>query len=244
MLYLLFGVVQGLTEFLPISSSAHLYILKRLFSIRGDLLAFFVFLHFATILAIVIFLRNELRSILKQGRVLLHIVLITLITGAIGLAIKFTLSKFFDYKYLVSGCLLVNALLLLRFKKNQGGRNYADIQIRDSIIVGIMQGIAVLPGISRSGITILSLLRRGFHIKDAFSLSFLIAIPAIIGASMVEYGEILNSTIGLPQLAIAFVAAFSSGMLALKIVKYTLLNERFKMFSYYCLLIALVSAVL
>ncbi len=238
----LLGIIQGLTEFLPVSSSGHLYFLRRLLPIEGNYLSFVVILHLATLLAIIIFFFPKL-NLFFNWRLLANIILITVISGSMGLGIKILLEKFFGNRYLLTFCFLVNSGILLSIKGNSRQRDLPNLGWKDSLLIGILQGFSPFPGISRSGITLAGLLRRGFKKEDAFTLSFLMAIPLIIGAFLVELTGTTASGLSLPGIGVSFVAAFLFGLLALKIVKKTLIINRFKSFGYYCLIIALLSLI-
>lgn len=234
------GITQGLTEFLPVSSSGHLYFLKRLLGIQGDYFSFFVFIHIATLAAVVLFLSKSVKLLLNK-RLLAHIALITLVTGAMGLSIKFYLERAFGNRYLLTFCFLVNAGVLLSARASSGKKTYKDITLKDALIIGLMQGFSPFPGISRSGITIAGFLRRGFSRKESFVLAFLAAIPVMLGAFFIELKGLARSSISLGGMMPGFIAAFFSGLLALAIVKKALAAHRFNNFAYYCLAIALLN---
>jgi len=236
-------IVQGITEFLPKSSSGHLYIFKKILNLGQDLLPFFVFLHLATLFAIFIFLRREILAVLFKRNVLIQIGVITCITCLLGWLIDYYLSSFFGSKYLIFFCLLLNGFILLGIKRDSQTRSLDSITLNDSLLFGILQGLAVFPGISRSGITIVGLLRRGFKPKEAFSLSFLMAIPAIVGAFLFKLKELSNLSIAFFLMAEGFVTAFVFGLLALHLVKKALINKKFKNFAYYCLILALLTLI-
>jgi len=239
--FIFFGIAQGLTEFLPISSSGHLYILKKYLYVEGDLLPFFVFLHLATLLAICVFLHKEILFALSNKNVLIHISIVTAITAVFGLCIDHFLKDFFESRYLVALLLIVNAGIILSAKNISQKRDCSDIKAKDSIIVGVLQGLAVFPGISRSGITIVTLLKRGFKAKEAFSLSFLMAIPIILGSFLLKFKELFHSNVSISSMAGGFIFAFFFGLLGLLIVKKTLMKEGFNRFGYYCIVIAFLS---
>jgi len=242
--FIFFGITQGLTEFLPVSSSGHLYILKKLLNLEGNLFSFFVLLHLATLLAIAVVLHKEIRRALFNRKLLVHLGIITLITISLGFLIDSSLEWVFESKYFISFCLLVNAGILLSITKKHMKRDSQNIRLKDSIILGIVQAIAIFPGISRSGITIAALLRRGFHIKETFTFSFLMAIPVILGAFFSKYKYLFNSnSINGTQATIGFVAAFIFGLIALRIVRSTLLHHKFAYFGYYCLIVSLLGVL-
>jgi len=242
--FIFLGIIQGLTEFLPISSSGHLYILERYLDLRQNPLPFFVLLHFATFLAICIFLRKEIISVLTRKNVLIHIGIISVITAVLGLAINYFLSSFFESRYWVPFFLFINGGVLLSTRNVSQNRDSQSINLRDSLVLGVLQGLAVFPGISRSGITVVSLLRQGFKAKEAFSLSFLMAMPVFFGVFLVKLKELANSNMALADMAGGFIAAFFCGLLALAVVKRILIRQKFDKFGYYCIAIAFLSLIL
>ncbi|MCP4653185.1 MAG: undecaprenyl-diphosphate phosphatase [Candidatus Omnitrophica bacterium] len=240
---LLFGAVQGISEFLPISSSGHLYVLKRIIGLRANLLPFFVFLHLATLIAIGIFFAGKIKRVFSNDQLRLKILIITLITGFGALIIKIFLGSFFDLKYLVSFCFLANSFILLSKNKNIEFREINEVTLKDSLVLGLFQAIAVFPGISRSGITISILLKRGFRPQAAFDLSFIMAIPIIIIAFLVESKELFTMAIDPLYLASGFICAFIFGLVALKVLERVVLAKKLKHFGYYCLLAFVVSLI-
>ena len=250
MKFIFLGIVQGITEFLPISSSGHLFFVQKLLKIEGDYLSFFVFLHLATLLAIIVFFFKKIKLFFK-ARLLLSILLITLISGIMGLGIRFYLKEFFGSTFMLTFCFLANAGILLSIRPSSGQRDISSINFKDALFLGLLQGFSPLPGISRSGITIVGLLRRGFKRSQAFILSFLMAIPLIIGAFFVEFKElgqsipkgIASPSLSLQSMGSGFVAAFVFGLLALSLVRKTLISKKFKNFAYYCLILALLTLI-
>lgn len=237
------GIIQGLTEFLPISSDGHLYFFKKTLGISGDLLSFFVFLHLATLLAISIFFWKKIITILTNKKVLIHLFIITLITGLIGIAIEHIFEKIFELKYLIAGGFLINSLIIFSAKPN-GARTINQIKFYDSIWLGVLQGLAVFPGISRSGITISALLKKGFQKQEAFQLSFIMAIPAILGAfiyKLKDFNKLSALQNNISNLFLPFLSAFIFGLIALIVVRKLVINDKFRNFGYYCLVIALIT---
>lgn len=238
MKFILFGIVQGITEFLPISSSGHLFLIQKLLKIEGNYLPFFVFLHLATLLAIVVFFFKKIKLFLNI-KLLINIFLITIISGVMGLGIRFYLKTLFDSTFMLAFCLFINAGILLSIRSSVGKRSLNDMNFKDVLFLGFLQGFSPFPGISRSGITIVGLLRKGFKRSEAFILSFLMAIPLIIGAFLIEFKELGQVDPSLRNMSLGFIAAFVFGLLALGLVKKTLISNKFKNFAYYCLILAL-----
>jgi len=234
---ILLGAIQGLTEFLPVSSSGHLVIVQRFLGLQENLVFLDISLHIGTLFALATFFFKDILSACKDARMILRILIVTVVTGLIGLAFKKIFESFFAAPALVSVLLIVNGLFILstRFIK-KGGRlpGYAD-----SALMGLSQGIAITPGISRSGATICTLLARKIEPGQAFRFSFLASIPAILGAFILEAKDAdwtkiteyrpLDVTAGI-------VTAYFFGILALFILKKTLLGGRFHVFGYYCVL--------
>ncbi|MBU0896515.1 MAG: undecaprenyl-diphosphate phosphatase [Candidatus Omnitrophica bacterium] len=241
MKFLFFGVIQGLTEFLPVSSSGHLYFLKRVLGLNEDLLSFFIFLHLATLFAMLLFFSKEIQSAVLKKKLLLYIFIITGISGFFGLIIKYFFSSFFDDKYLLSFCFFINAVILLSARRVRQKRDSQSITLKDSFILGILQGVSIFPGISRSGITITGLLRRGLDARQAFNLSFLMAIPVILLAFFAEFKELSSCSLKPSYLISGFICAFFCGMLALKILKKILISGKFHNFGYYGLIVFIIS---
>ncbi len=241
---LLLGVVQGLTEFLPVSSSGHLVIIQSLIgdTWTGDML-FDVSVHLGTTLAVIVFFHKDLLSLLrgilpgsyqrKQALVVVCIMITTVITGIVGILFKDTFESLFSMPRLVAAMLIVTGVLTFftdRVKTH--GRTYGEMRIRDAVTIGLFQSIAIIPGISRSGSTIFAGVLCGMERTWAASYSFIAAIPAIIGATILEWG-------GQPQALtplhlIGGVTAFIVGLISLKFLVWTLQRHNFFIFSVYC----------
>ncbi len=230
---LVFGLLQGMTEFLPVSSSGHLVVLKVLFGLREVPRLFDVVLHVATLLVVFVVFRRKILELLGailrfvRGRrrpedapllaFVRVIITATVFTGVIGLLIKDSGAE--NHPRLVSALFIVTAVLLVaagRRSAGAGGRP----GLKEAVIVGIAQGVGVLPGISRSGITISAALLAGMDRREAGEFSFLLAIPAILGAfilTLKDAGE-LAAVVAPGPLAAGFIAAFAAGYAALRIL--------------------------
>ena len=167
--------------------------------------------------------------------------MVTLVTGFIGIALSKILSIYFDNKYLISFSFLVTAFTLLWTKGEKPLREVTDLEIKDSLILGLMQGVSVLPGISRSGITIATLIKRGFKPRHAFRLSFFAALPAIFGAFTWEAKNLIKGNLEVGALTLGFIFAFIFGILALKLLDKVLIKNKPYIFSGYCLILGLIS---
>ena len=247
----LLGLVQGLTEFLPVSSSGHLAIAQHFlpgFEQPGIL--FDVLLHAATTLAVIIYFREDVWKLLScffrkdayavdDRHTFWMIVLGSIPTAIIGFSGKDFFEGLFD-NLLVIGCmlLLTAMLLVIAEKVRKDGRGIAQLKANDALLVGIVQGCAIIPGISRSGSTIACLLLRGVDGEAAARFSFLLALPAVGGAmllSMKDLHQVSNGDI--PAYGLGALVAFASGLFAIRILMNVVRRKRLVGFAIYCLLV-------
>ena len=261
---LLAGIIQGLTEFLPVSSSGHLVIYQSLFG-SGDNssnLAFNVFLHLATLLAVIIVFRRDLWTLIKEfwaalvdlfrgkpnfkspaRRFLLMVVVATVPAVLVGAAIKILKwEAILENIFVVAVMLLVTAtLMFLVDKLNQGKYTEAKAPLKSAWLVGGLQAVAILPGLSRSGTTIFAGLLGGFKKELAVRFAFILSIPTILGAALIELLEVAETGhLGVEpvNLVIGFLAAMICGILSIRLIKVLIKNNKFWIFGIYCLLVA------
>ncbi|MGL4981338.1 MAG: undecaprenyl-diphosphate phosphatase [Treponemataceae bacterium] len=260
----LLGALQGIAEFLPISSSGHLLLAQKILHIQEQPLLFSVFLHLATLLAVVIFFHKIIRDLIlafwriirrktQQGddeklKIILALLIATAITAGIGLS----LSKFIPLipPKIVSIGFIVTALILIladtaNRRSNKQSASHEKIKtltIAKSLIIGIAQGLAVLPGISRSGITISTAIFCNIDRKTAGEFSFLLSIPAILGAFILEARHLTSETFNIPvaTLIIGCLVAFISGLLSLFIFIRLIKKGNFAWFSLYLIPLGIV----
>lgn len=199
------GVVQGLTEFLPVSSSGHLVFFQSLMGLKEPPIFFDVMLHIGTLLAVVVYFWTDICEIaqglgavlkrkhknLPQVKLFLLIILASIPTGLMGILFKDWFESFFSRPKLVGGMLLITGLVLwlTRFTKKEG-KPLGRMGWIDAILIGIAQGFAILPGISRAGATISTGLFCGLDRELSGKFSFLLSIPAILGATLLEFRKI------------------------------------------------------
>ena len=227
------GVVQGVTEFLPVSSSGHLVIVQYFIPGFEQPGVFFdVILHLATTFAVLYFFRKKIFSLSKKYLSLL--VVGTIPAGIVGFLFQTQLEKMFGDIRWVGIELVITGILNLLIDKVET-RNKS-LSVSDSFLIGISQAIAIIPGISRSGATIFSAVKLGIDRKKAAEFSFLLSIPAILGANVLQlltHG--LDGSIE-PSIYLAgFLAAFVSGFLSISIVFITLSERHFSLFGLYCI---------
>ncbi len=242
------GIVQGITEFLPVSSSGHLVFFQSLFGMKEPQIFFDVMLHLGTLLAVVVFFRTDIWKIaqklgaLLKGRsrnspplkFLLLIIIATLPTGMMGLFFKDWFESFFSKPRLVGGMLLITGMVLwlTRWTKKEG-RPLEQMRWFDAILIGIAQGVAIIPGISRSGATISTGLFLGLDRELSGKFSFLLSIPAILGATILEFRKV-DTGQELWVTLIGTVIAFGIGILSLRFLMKIIKVGKIFSFSYYC----------
>lgn len=251
------GIIQGLTEFLPVSSSGHLEIGKALLgnkSMPKDSMIFTVVLHFATALSTIVVFRKDIfeifRDLLKfnwnhNTKFIIKILFSMIPAILIGLIFEVQLERLFSGEIILVGIMLIitSLLLVLADRAKETNKN---IQYKNSIIIGISQAIAILPGISRSGATISTAVLLGIDKTKAARFSFLMVIPLIFGKIIKDIfsGEFIYDSSEFSNIFIGFLSAFISGVFActwmIKLVK----NSQLKYFAIYCALAGLLAILL
>lgn len=241
---IILGIVQGMTEFLPISSSAHLVILPHFFGWEHPDVAFDVFLHSGTLLSLIIFFRKDILKVFKNFRLLSFIVIGSIPVGIFGVFFKDFFESFFENIKFTGTFLIINSVILFstKFKKYRE-KKIEEMNIKDALFIGIFQIFGILPGISRSGITITGGIFRELKDEDSFKFSFLLSIPAISGAALLKFKNLLklNTCIdfNLTQLLTGIFLAGISGYLALFLLRKVVKIKKLEIFSYYCLLLGI-----
>ena len=246
---LILGLLQGLTEYLPVSSSGHLAIGSALFGIEGEeSLSFTILVHIATVLSTLVILWKEIAWIFKglfrfemndETRYVLNIVVSMIPVGIVGVFFKDTVEAIFGSGLLVVGCMLLLTALLLAFSYYAKPRQKEKISLWDAFIIGLAQACAVMPGLSRSGSTIATGLLLGNKKEHLAQFSFLMVIPPILGEALLDalkmmQGESLGGDIPASSLLIGFLAAFGSGWLACKRMINIVKKGKLIYFAIYC----------
>ncbi|MBC2837922.1 undecaprenyl-diphosphate phosphatase [Robiginitalea sp. SC105] len=253
---ILLGIIQGLTEFLPVSSSGHLELGKALLgdkSVPEESLLFTVVLHFATALSTLVVYRKDVGRILgdlfrfqdnESTRFSLKIVLSMIPAALIGLFLEEELELFFGGNIVFVGCMLLFTALLL-FLADRARRTDRPVSFVDSFVIGIAQAVALLPGISRSGATIATSVLLGVDKARAARFSFLMVVPLILGkiAKDLLDGELVFENGNALPVAAGFAAAFVSGLLACTWMIRLVRNSKLTYFAVYCLLAGLLAIV-
>jgi len=255
---LILGIVQGLTEFLPVSSSGHLTIGQELLHLNtstAENLQFDVIVHAATVLSIILILWKEIEQLIKgtfttiawneEKIYILKIFLSMIPILIVGLFFKDQVEKLFGSGLLLVGCCLLVTALLLTFAYFARPRPKKKISYLDSFIIGISQAIAVLPGLSRSGTTIATGILLGNKKEKVAKFSFLMVLAPILGESLLNVKEIIQNpevaSIGLLPMIVGFIGAFVTGCFACKFMINIVKKGKLIYFAIYCVIIGSIS---
>ncbi|MBN1444578.1 MAG: undecaprenyl-diphosphate phosphatase [Candidatus Omnitrophica bacterium] len=235
------GAVQGIAEWLPVSSSGHLAVFHHLFGLEGNI-SFDVFLHLSSLCVILIFFRRDIFKVAgalftwnKKNydfRVAVYIICATAVTVAAGLLLKPHIELFSTLKFLPFAFLLTSLLLFASLRRGSG-----ELDAKKAFFIGLIQGIALLPGVSRSGATISAGKIAGIKNEEVFRFSFLMAIPAIAGAIVYEMKDF--STLPLGFLLTGFITSFVLGLCFLYVLKRVFLSGRMYLFGFYTLALSI-----
>lgn len=239
------GLIQGFTEFLPVSSSGHLVLAQELLEVKQAGVSFEVLLHLGTLLSIMIYFRKQIMQLglslirpqsagTKENRSVVFMLLVGSLPAAfVGLSLKEYFEQAFSSPLLTAWMLIVTGFILLSTRLVKTGDNR--LNHRSALAIGLGQAIAIMPGISRSGTTIA--IGMLFRVKPsrAAEFSFLLALPAIGGAALLQIGELAElESAFLGSYLVGALVAFLSGLLAVNIVLGVIRRGRFDYFAYYC----------
>ena len=255
---LILGLVQGLTEYLPVSSSGHLAIGSEFFGIEGEEnLAFTVAVHVVTVLSTLVILWKEIdwifRGLFKcqlneETKYVLNIVVSMIPVGIVGVFFKDYVEEIFGSGLAIVGFMLLVTALLLTFSYFAKPRQKANISMRDAFIIGLAQAVAVLPGLSRSGSTIATGLLLGNSKEKLAQFSFIMVIPPILGEALLDVVKMLNSSddsmlqsVAPLSLIVGFLAAFISGCVACKWMISIVKRGKLIYFAIYCAIVGAIT---
>lgn len=260
---LVLGLLQGLTEYLPVSSSGHLAIGSALFGIEGDTnLQFTIVVHVATVFSTLVILWKEISWIFKglfkfemnsETKYFLNIVVSMIPVGIVGVFFKDYVESIFSSGLMVVGCMLLLTAVLLSFSYYAKPRVKQEISMRDAFIIGLAQACAVMPGLSRSGSTIATGLLLGNSKEKMAQFSFLMVIPPILGEALLDTIKMVSGNaesvtaggnISAVALIVGFLAAFISGCLACKWMISIVKKGKLIYFAIYCALAGVVTLFL
>lgn len=277
------GIVQGLTEFLPVSSSGHLSLMQHILKINTDTgLLFDVLLHLGTLVAIVIVLWSDIKQLIVEGisiladviynfvcvvknltsekkqpyhkiittpyrRFVILILISTIPTGILGVLLENIIETTITTVLVPGMCLILTGVLLVMADHYKGGtKTEADTSWKDAIFLGISQGIATIPGLSRSGTTITACLSRGFERSYAVRYSFIMSIPAVLGAVLLEVKDITAETITKVEVCnylVGMIVAAVIGYFCIKTMLVLIRGKKFTYFAVYCFIVGTVAVI-
>ncbi|WP_452227413.1 undecaprenyl-diphosphate phosphatase [Lacinutrix cladophorae] len=253
---IILGIIQGLTEFLPVSSSGHLELGKAILgdnSVPEESLLFTVVLHFATALSTIVVFRKDILSLLKgvfkfqwneDLQFVSKIALSMLPAVIVGLFFEEQLEALFGGNILLVGCMLLVTAILL-FLADKAKDTDKKVSFKNAFIIGVSQAIAMLPGISRSGATISTSVLLGNDKTKAARFSFLMVIPLIFGkiAKDILSGDLTYDAQNFTSLSIGFVAAFVAGLFACTCMISLVKKSKLSYFAYYCAIVGLIAII-
>jgi len=248
---IILGVIQGLTEWLPISSTGHLKLAEHFLGLNVPIL-FDITLHIGTLVVIFLFFRQDINNILsafvrfdfktEHGKLIPLIIVGTIPTISIGLVFGEPIESVFQSPLPIAIAFIICGIVL--YSAKTGKEKTSNISYSTALIIGIAQGIAIIPGISRSGATIATALLLGVKREKAFTFSFLLSIPAIIGALgltlYTQFNELTATGLSWVEIFGGMVVAMFVGYLALKILWKILAKKKFHIFAFYCWLLGVV----
>lgn len=266
---IIMGAVQGFTEFLPVSSSGHIVLSSTFYKmftgadiiVTNEEVFFDILIHLSTLLAVIIYFINDIKNILcnfysaaknkeyksENFLFLTYILSATLVTGVFGLFTKELAHNLVENPFIVSIFIIITGCVLLLSEKSKKAEN-KKLTLKTALIVGLFQGFAVMPGLSRSGMTISSAMFRGMKRFDAAKFSFILSIPVIILASLIypiitfDVKDI--ASFNFVALISGMVTAFITGYICIKYFMDFLKKHTLKGFAYYCFIVGTISAII
>jgi undecaprenyl-diphosphatase len=249
-LAILMGIAQGLTEFIPVSSTAHLRIIPELFHKKDAGAAFTAVIQIGTLLSLLVYFRKDILTLTKGFFISLlkkdfknpdflissYIIIGTIPIVIFGILLKRLIEHQFRSMTVIGSSLIIFAILLIA--SEIAGKKEKDINslsVKDAVLIGLAQALALIPGASRSGVTICMALFLGYKRESAARYSFLLSIPSVLGAGLFELKEVIKGGNNFDQISviISTVASFISGLIAIEFLLRFLVNHRVNIFAYY-----------
>lgn len=261
---LILGVIQGLTEFLPVSSSGHLVLFQNLLGFTEPMIAFDIVVHLGTLMAVLIYYFKDICKMISETLLMIvsipkirnwqvyflehpyaliacFVVVTTFVTGVIGITFEGVFKSFFESLAMVGvAWMIMGGILMLSWKFQNGARDLKQMNLKDALVVGLVQGLAITPGISRSGMTILGGMLCGLDKKEAARFSFFAAIAAILGAGVLEAKdgfEFARANSGV--LIAGFFSAAITGYAAIVLLLKLVAKGKFFVFGIYCMFLGI-----
>lgn len=257
MKYLFLGLLQGITEPIPVSSSGHLVIVQQLFGLQIEGLSFEVFVNFASLIAVLIVFRDDIMRIVRntlryivtrdaeaksEFRFAMYVIIGTIPAAVLGILFNDFISSVLKGVKIVGVSLLITGVALWLIRKLEGYKGEKKMSAKDALIVGLAQAVALIPGISRSGATIVGAMALGLDRDTALRYSFLLYIPVSLGGMILEADEIISDpmigTLAIPYI-VAFIASLVASYFALKWFIGIMRSGKLGYFSIYCWIVGL-----
>jgi undecaprenyl-diphosphatase len=237
---LLLAIVQGITEWLPVSSSGHLVIMQKILDLNLPL-TYSILLHFGTTIVVITVFRNDLKAILKalfkgnfetdEGKFTLYIAIGSVPIAVGGFFFYDFFKSLFSNLLVVGLALLITGCVLFLSEKKMGNRK---MNVFDSLLIGFAQALTIVPGVSRSGLTVATGLLRKIDKDIAFRYSFLLSVPAILGATLFEVKDFTMGNEDLVLLLLGTITSMIIGYASLKFLQKIVMNKKIHLFAYYC----------
>ena len=260
---IIIGLVQGLTEFLPVSSSAHLIFAQQALGVGDVGLAFDVLMHVGTLVAVIVYFFNDIVNMikgfllslvdLKNGNFMGEIkkdpykklawltILATIPVGVVGVLFNDMIESMFQGLTIPAFLLLVTGCLLYASQRMNSGRiDVRNVTIKEALIMGCGQALAILPGLSRSGTTIAAGLFAGLDKEFAAKFSFILSIPAILGAAVFQLKDLSGGSVEIGACIAGFIVAVISGYLAISVLLKIVREKSLDIFAYYCWIVGII----
>ncbi len=253
--YLVLGLIQGFTEPIPISSSGHLVIIRDLFGVVADGLSFEILVNIGSLIAVLIIYRKDIIRLIQNGllyitkkedsakedfRFIVFLVIATIPTGILGLLFEDVISEELSGVATVGYTLLITGVALWIIRNLRGKKHDGDLTVKDAVVIGLAQAVSLIPGISRSGATIVAAMLLGMKQDTALRFSFLLYIPVSLGIAILSVTDIIRDpefdTLMIPY-AIAFMASIIASYFALKWFINIMRRGNLKYFAYYCFIV-------
>jgi len=233
------SIIQGITEWFPVSSSGHLAIAQNFFGFQD--LSYDIFLHFAGMFAVVFLFKREILKLLSFNKESLNYIILLIIgmipAGIVGFYFSDYIEKLFSNMFYLGVSFIFSGIIiyLTKFSKE----NKTEIGKKEAFFIGLMQAIAILPGVSRSGMTISGGLLRGISRRASIKFSFLMSVPLILGASFLKAEDLLLSKINLNILVVSFILTFLVSLFTIKFLMKIIANDKFYLFGIYNILLGI-----
>lgn len=259
--YIFFGLVQGFTEPIPISSSGHLVIVQDLFGLKLENLTFEILVNFGSLIAVLLIYKEDILRLIKNGLLfivkrerdakddfdfIIYLIIATVPAGLIGILFEDQIANTFDKPKTIGITLIITGIGLWIIRNIRGRKNDGALTLKDAIIVGLAQSVALIPGISRSGATIVAAMLLGMKQKTALRFSFLLYIPISLGTLLLSINDLFTAeakAMWIPYL-LAFITAAIATYFSLKWFMNIMARGNLKYFAFYCFIVGFIAIIL